>query len=83
MLPLNAHDPFSQVSAPNSPALGMVLKVQFSLPVLASKARTLPLVLLRVTTVIPSLKEDPTIMVSLTIKGVECRPTSPFSRSIC
>ena len=50
---------------------------------MTSKARTRPLVLLCVTTVMPSLKDEPTMTMSLTTSGVECRPTSPVSRSIC
>ena len=46
VLPLIAHESFSQVSLPNSPGRGIVLNVHSSLPVRTSKARTRPLVLL-------------------------------------
>src|SRR4029453_17415118 len=46
VLPLIAHDSFSQVSFPNSPGRGRVLNVHSSLPVRTSHARTRPLVLL-------------------------------------
>src|SRR5205814_3712854 len=83
VLPLVAHDSFSHVSLPNSPGRGIVLKVQSSFPVLTSHARTRPLVLLCVFTVSPSRKEEPTITTSLATVGVECKPISPVSRSIC
>ena len=82
VLPLTAHESFSQVSLPNSPGRGIVLNVQSSLPVRTSKARTSPLVLLCVVTVMPSLNDEPTMTTSLTTVGVACRPISPVSRSI-
>src|ERR1700730_5725398 len=82
VLPLVAHDSFSQVSLPNSPGRGMVLNVQSTLPLFTSIARTSPLVLLCVLTVMPSLNDEPTITTSLTTVGVEWRPISPVSRSI-
>ena len=39
--------------------------------------------LLCVVIVMPSFIDDPTMIVSLTTVGVECRPISPVSRSIC
>src|SRR5215510_4373443 len=42
-LPVHSHEPFSQVSLPNSPGPGIVLKRQSCLPVLTSNARTRPL----------------------------------------
>src|SRR6185369_12475327 len=42
-LPLHSHDPFSQVSLPNSPGPGIVLNFQSCLPVRTSNARTRPL----------------------------------------
>src|SRR6266852_7970534 len=83
VLPFVAHDSFSHVSLPNSPGRGIVLNVQRSLPLFTSNARTRPFVLLWVLTVIPSLNDDPTITTSFTTVGVECRPISPTSRSIC
>src|SRR5205823_2739142 len=83
VLPLTAHDSFSHVSLPNSPGRGIVLNVHSSLPLFTSNARTSPLVLLCVFTVIPSLNEEPTMTTSLTTVGVECRPISPVSSSIC
>ena len=77
VLPLIAHESFSHVSLPNSPGRGIVLNVQSSLPVRTSNARTSPLVLLCVVTVMPSLNDDPTMTTSLTTVGVECRPISP------
>jgi len=82
VLPFTDHESFSHVSLPNSPGRGMVLNVHSSLPVRASKARTTPLVLLWVLTVAPSLNDEPTMIVSLTIAGVEWMPISPVSRSI-
>src|SRR5439155_296757 len=78
-----AHDSFSHVSLPNSPGRGIVLNVQSTLPLFTSKARTRPLVLLWVLTVMPSLNDEPTMTTSLTTVGVEWRPISPVSRSIC
>src|SRR4029078_10233497 len=83
VLPLVAHDSFSHVSLPNSPGFGIVLNVQSSLPLFTSNARTRPLVLLWVLTVIPSLNDEQTITTSLATVGVECRPISPVSSSIC
>jgi hypothetical protein len=83
VFPLVAHESFSHVSLPNSPAPGMVLNCQIFLPVRTSKARTSPLVLLWVTGWVPSLKEDPTITTSFATVGVAWMPISPVSRSIC
>src|SRR5438445_356666 len=77
VLPLIAHDSFSHVSLPNSPGRGIVLNVQRSLPVFTSNARTRPFVLLCVTTVMPSLNEEPTRTTSFTTVGVEWSPISP------
>src|SRR4029453_7884989 len=82
-LPLTAHDPFSHVSLPTSPGRGIVLNVHNTFPVRASYARTRPLVLLCVVIVMPSFIDDPTMTTSLTTVGVECRPISPVSSSIC
>ena len=61
----------------------MVLKRQSCLPVRTSKARTTPLVLLCVETVMPSRNDEPMITTSPTMAGVEWMPISPVSRSIC
>ena len=82
-LPFVAHDSFSHVSLPNSPGFGIVLNCHSILPVLTSNARTWPLLLLCVLTVMPSLNAEPTMTTSFTTVGVECRPISPVSRSIC
>ena len=66
VLPLAAQESFSHVSLPNSPGFGIVLKVHRSLPVRTSKARARPLVLVWVTTCVPSLNAEPTITTSLT-----------------
>ena len=65
------------------PGRGMVLNRQSCLPVRTSKARTRPFVLLCVATVVPSRNDDPTMTMSPTTVGVECKPISPVSRSIC
>jgi hypothetical protein len=57
------------VSLPNSPGRGIVLNVHNSLPLRTSNARTMPLVLLCVSTVAPSRNDEPTIATSLTIAG--------------
>src|SRR5204862_1735405 len=82
VLPLMAHESFSHVSLPTSPGLGIVLNVHSVLPVRTSKARANPLLLLCVTTVKPSLNDDPTSTTSPTTVGVECKPISPVSRLI-
>src|SRR5947209_2671955 len=79
VLPVYSQDPFSQVSLPNSPGKGMVLKRQICLPVLASNARTRPFALVLKRYPRPSAIEDPTITTSLTTVGVECRPIPPPS----
>src|SRR6478736_5795106 len=82
VLPLIAQESFSQVSLPTSPGRGIVLNVHSVLPVRTSKARASPLLLLCVTTVKPSLNDDPTSTTSPTTVGVECNPISPVSRLI-
>src|SRR4029078_12792784 len=82
VLRLVAHDSFSHVSLPNSPGFGIVLKVQSSLPLFTSNARTRPLVLLWLLTSMSFLNNEPTMTTSLTTVGVEWRPISPTSRSI-
>ena len=59
VLPLIAHEFFSQVSPPGSPGFGIVLKVQISFPVRTSNARASPFVLLCVVTVMPFLHGGP------------------------
>src|SRR5262249_53941858 len=61
----------------------MVLNVQRSLPDFTSNARSWPLLVLCVLTVMPPFIAIPTITTSLTTVGVECRPASPVSRSLC
>ena len=55
----------------------MLWKVQSSLPVFTSKARTRPLVLFMRQGWEPSLKDEPTITMLFTTVGVVCRPISP------
>ncbi len=83
VLPFSAQELFSQVSLPNSPGRGMVLKRHSSLPLRTSNARTTPLVLLWVGTVAPSRMEEPTITTSPVTVGAAWMPISPRSRSIC
>src|SRR3954465_180362 len=82
-LPLHSHDPFSQVSLPNSPGPGIVLKRHSCLPVFTSNARTRPFAFVLYRYPRPSNIDDPTMIVSFTTVGVAWRPISPFSRSSC
>src|SRR5215510_6064434 len=82
VLPLTAQESFSHVSLPTSPGRGIVLNCHSCFPVCTSNARTSPLVLLCVSGVNPSAKDEPTTTTSLAIAGVAWRPISPFSRSI-
>ena len=83
VLPLIAHDSFSHVSLPNSPGRGIVLNVHSILPVLTSKRAHQPLrvvVGLDREAFAERRADDHDVLVTV---GVECRPISPVSRSIC
>src|SRR5205814_8931718 len=83
VLPFADQELFSQAQPPGPPLRAMVLNGQRSLPLRTSYARARPLVLLCVLTVIPSLNDEPTRITSFTTVGVEWRPASPVSKSIC
>ena len=73
---------FSQVSTPNSPGRGTVLKLHRRRPVRTSNACTSPLVLLCVFGAGASAKVPPTMTTSRATVGVACSPISPVTRSI-
>ena len=83
VLPLVTTSCFPRYRCPNSPGVGIVLNRQISLPVRTSKARTMPFVLSRLRRSCLPRNDEPTSTTLPDTVGVECRPISPVSRSIC